>query len=35
MESPEDAKQLESLANVNLVPLAWAAQVKSLAKVVQ
>jgi hypothetical protein len=35
MESPEDAKQLESLVNVNLVPLSWAAQVKSLAKVVK
>jgi hypothetical protein len=35
MESPEDAKQLESLLNLNLVGLSWAAQVAALAKVVQ
>lgn len=35
MESPADAKQLESLANLNLVGLSWAAQVAALAKVVQ
>lgn len=35
MESPEDAKRLESLVNVNLVQLSWAAQVASLAEVVQ
>ena len=35
MESPEDAKQLESLVNANLVGLSWAAQVASLARVVQ
>jgi hypothetical protein len=35
MESRADAKQLESLANLNLVGLSWAAQVAALAKVVQ
>ena len=35
MESPEDAKQLESLANINLVGFSWAAQNARLAKVVQ
>jgi len=35
MESPEDAKQLESQLNLNLIGLSWAAQVASLAKVVQ
>jgi hypothetical protein len=35
MESAEDAKQLESLMNYNLVGLSWAAQVAALAKVVQ
>lgn len=35
MESPEDAKQLESLLNLNLTSLTWAAQLKSLGKVVK
>jgi hypothetical protein len=35
MESAEDAKQLESLANLNLVGLSWAAQRAALAKIVQ
>jgi len=35
MESSEDAKRLESLVNLNLVGMSWAAQVASLAKVVQ
>lgn len=35
MESAEDAKQLESAANLNLVGLSWAAQRAELAKVVQ
>jgi len=35
MESAEDAKRLESLLNLNLVGLSWAAQVAALAKVVQ
>lgn len=35
MESPEDAKHLESLANMNLVGLSWATQRESLARIVQ
>jgi hypothetical protein len=35
MESPEDAKQLESVANLNLVGLSWAAQREALARIVQ
>jgi hypothetical protein len=35
MESPQDAKRLESLLNLNLVGLSWAAQVAALAKIVQ
>ncbi len=35
MDSPEDAKQLESLANINLVGFSWAAQLAALAKIVQ
>lgn len=35
MESPADAKQLESIANLNLVGMSWAAQRASLARVVQ
>lgn len=35
MESPEDAKQLESLANLNLVGLSWATQREALARIVQ
>jgi hypothetical protein len=35
MESAQDAKQLESLLNLNLTSLTWAAQLKSLGKVVK
>jgi hypothetical protein len=35
MESAADAKQLESMLNLNLVGLSWAAQVAALAKIVQ
>lgn len=35
MESAADAKQLESLLKAHLVGLSWAAQVASLAKIVQ
>lgn len=35
MESAEDAKQLASLLNANIVGLSWAAQAASLARVVQ
>jgi hypothetical protein len=35
MESAEDAKQLASLLNVNVVGMSWAAQAASLARIVQ